>query len=203
MIFHFPGLVLDLRKPEISDLQTLSGWIALPDFINQVGGAELDGPTAYRTRAEQMLQQNADEQCTNKYLLAIDKAHGTPIGLVMLCKIDWKNRHAEYAYIIGNMRYRGSLATGDMNVTVYNYLFRELNLNKVYGFVFDANLASMRLNHFGGQLEGTLRRHRRHGQVIRDVHVFSITRDEFAGFIKRHADGVLRKHIKHGLIQCI
>lgn len=202
MIFNIPGLVLDLRKPEISDIQTISSWIALPEFINQVGGLAFDTSAGYITRSEQILQENADEHCTNKYFLACDKVHGVPVGLVMICKIDWKNRHAEYAYIIGNQRYRGSLFTGDMNVIVYNYLFFGINLNKVYGFVFDENHAAMRINHFGGKLEGTLRRHRRYGTSTRDVHVFSITRAEFCIFIKHHASGVLRKHIARNLIQC-
>lgn len=202
MIFHFPGLVLDLRKPEISDIDILADWLASPDFIRHVDGPDLEDALAYRARVEEMLQENADESCSNKYLMAVHKSQGTPIGLAMICKIDWKNRHAEYAYVIGNQRYRGSLAAGDMNVTVYNYLFRELNLNKVYGYVFEDNIASLRINEFGGRLDGTLRKHLRRDGVRRDVRVFSITRQEFADFVQRNSKTVLRKHIARGLIKC-
>ncbi len=202
MMFRCPGLILELRKPEIADLDVLAGWIASQQFIDLVGGQRLPTPAAYRARAEEMLQENADDACPNKYLMSVDKRHGTPIGLAMICKIDWKNRHAECAYIIGNLDYRGTLASGDFNVTIYNYLFNHLHLNKVYGFVYAANEASLRINSFGGRMDGTLRQHRRADGGRQDMHVFSITRSEFAGFVERNARSVLRKHLAQGLIAC-
>jgi RimJ/RimL family protein N-acetyltransferase len=149
-----------------------------------------------------MLQDNADDFSNNKYFLAEDRFTGHPVALAMLCKIDWKNRHAEYAYIIGERDYRAKLTAGDLNLILYNHFFNGLNLNKVYGFVFASNAVSHRMNSFGGACDGTLRMHRFQGSLPSDVCVFSITRAEFAGFVNRHADTLLKKHVTRGLIQC-
>lgn len=202
MIFRCPGLVVDLRKPEIFDIDVLASWLALPEFIDRVGGRRLASVDEYRAKAEQFLQENADESHPNKYLIAVDNQDGRPIGLVMLCRLDWRNRHAECAYIVGDRNARSTLASGDLNVTLYNYLFNHLGLNKVYGYVFASNNSSLRINGLGGQLEGTLRKHRKAGEVREDVHVFSLTRREFSEFVARHSSTLLRKHIAKGLIAC-
>ena len=202
MIFRCPGLVVDLRKPELTDLEVLAAWLALPEFIERVGGRRLRSADEYRAKAEQFLQENADESHPNKTLIAVDNQDGRPIGLVMLCRLDWRNRHAECAYIVGDRNARSTLASGDLNVTLYNYLFNHLGLNKVYGYVFASNSPSLRINSFGGQLEGTLRRHRKAGAAREDVYVFSLTRHEFSTFIARHSTTLLRKHIAKGLIEC-
>jgi RimJ/RimL family protein N-acetyltransferase len=158
--------------------------------------------TSGTERAYAMLQANADDASTSKYFLAIDKPSGEPLGLAMISKIDWKNRHAQYSYIIGNTRFRGSLSAGDMNVTVYGYLFSEWNMNKVYGYVFDGNNASTRINTFGGSLDGKLIRHEPVSEDYKDVQIFSVLRHEFSDFVKNNAKGVMRKHIASGLILC-
>jgi RimJ/RimL family protein N-acetyltransferase len=85
---------------------------------------------------------------------------------------------------------------------MYNYFFNHLNLHKVYGFVFAPNASSLRINLFGGSLDGTLRRHRRQDHGTVDVHVFSILAEEFSTFVRQHARTLMRKHLDRGLILC-
>lgn len=89
-----------------------------------------------------------------------------------------------------------------MNVVIYGYMFEELGLNKVYGFVYADNEASARINQFGGRIDGRLRRHQPDQKGWRDVIVFSITKEDFKNFIHKNANGVLRKHIARNLIRC-
>jgi RimJ/RimL family protein N-acetyltransferase len=201
MIFQLNGLVVTVRKPEIDDLATLAGWLASDDWVEHLGGSGAMAPAWYRQRAEAMLQDNANDASPNKYFLVADRFSGAAVGLAMLCKIDWKNRHAEYAFIIGAPAYRNGLAAGDMNMVMYNYFFNELNLNKVYGYIFDSNAVSLRMNGFGGSRDGTLRRHRRHRGAAVDVHVFCLSRRDFAQFVERHAATLLRKHLARGLVR--
>lgn len=197
-----PGLVVQIRKPEIDDVACISGWLASAAYQDNIGG-QRDRPAQYYDgEARRMLQENANDNASNKYYLAIDRFSGLPIALAMLCKIDWKNRHGEYTFIIGAAGHRGKLAAGDLNVILYNYFFNGLNLNKVYGYVFSANAASLRLNMFGGMLDGVLRQHRRSAASVDDVHVLSILASEFAEFVAQHATTLLRKHIERGLLPC-
>lgn len=202
MIFMLTGLTVALRKPELAEAPLLAAWLNSDDYVENIGGQTGQPQAAALAQVEQMLQDNADDFSPNKYLLAVHRRTEAPIALVMICKIDWKNRHAEMAYIIGDENARGGLAAGDINVVVYNHLFRDLNLHKVYGYVFDHNAASLRFGRFGGQHEGTLRRHRTRLGRASDVHVFSITRMEFDQFVAGHARTLLRRHIEQGLIQC-
>jgi RimJ/RimL family protein N-acetyltransferase len=201
VIFLLQGLVIHIRKPEIRDLDTIAQWLASDAYVANIGGARGMGAEQYRRKAEAMLQDNADDYSPNKYYLVEDRFNGTPVGLAMLCKIDWKNRHAEFAYIVGESNYRVRLTAGDINVVLYNYFFNELNLNKVYGYVFATNTTSLRMNAFGGRQDGTLRRHKLLDGKPIDVHVLSISRPEFAGFVDRHAHTLLKKHIERGLIR--
>jgi RimJ/RimL family protein N-acetyltransferase len=200
MIFMHPGLTLFLRKPELTDIDTIARWTESPEFALMVESAPSDVVRNGVERANAILQTNADDFGTSKYLLAANKSTGEPVGMAMICKIDWKNRHAEYSYIIGNPKFRGSLAAGDMNITVYSYMFNEWNLNKVYGYVFEGNNSSARLNLFGGTLDGKLRQHEPTSYRYKDVQLFSILQHEFREFVKNNTRGVLRKHISEGLL---
>lgn len=202
MIFSLEGLVVNVRKPEIDDLACITRWLSSDAYLDNFGGIPLAEPAVYETQAEKILQDNADDSCPNKYYLVEDRFTSRPIALAMLCKIDWKNRHAEYAYIIGENQYRGKMFAGDLNVTLYNYFFNTLNLNKVYGFVVSGNMASQRMNSFGGSCDGTLRMHCfRDSGIAMDVKVFSITKNEFKDFVNEYADTLLRRHISRGLIK--
>lgn len=202
MRWYREGLTLNLRKLELTDLDVVTQWIASPDFIKQVAGTPVESNESARAMSERLIHDNADDQSQNCTLIAVDRQDGTPVGLALVCKIDWKNRHAEYAYIIGSQRHRGTLAAGDMNVIIYGYLFEELGLNKVYGFVYADNDSSFRINNFGGQIDGRLRCHQPNLDGWRDVMVFSITKDGFKKFINQNANGVLRKHIARKLLKC-
>lgn len=201
MIFLLQGLVIRIRKPEIRDIEIMTKWLASDAYVDNISGVKGMDTDHYRRKAEAMLQDNADDCSLNKYFLAEDRFNGNPIGLAMLCKIDWKNRHAEYAFIIGNDSYRSRLAAADMNVVMYNYFFNELNLNKVYGYIFATNTVSLRMHAFGGSQDGTLRHHKMKDGKPTDVHVLCISRREFAEFVDRHAPTLLKKHIDRGLIR--
>lgn len=202
MRWYREGLTLDLRKLELSDLDVVTEWITSPDFIKQVAGTPAESDESARAMVERLMHENADDQSQNRTLIAIDRQDGTLVGLALICKIDWKNRHAEYAYIVGSQRHRGTLAAGDMNVVIYGYLFEELGLNKVYGFVYADNESSFRINQFGGRIDGRLRRHQPMSQGWRDVIIFSITSEDFTSFVKQNAKGVLRKHIARKVLKC-
>ena len=202
MRWYREGLTLNLRKLEISDINIVTQWIASPDFIEQVAGTSPESNESASSMAERLTHQNADDQNQNRTLIAVDREDGSPVGLALICKIDWKNRHAEYSYIVGSQRHRGTLAAADMNIAIYGYLFEELGLNKVYGFVYADNDSSLRMNQFGGHFEGRLRQHRLFMEGWGDVVVFSITREEFSNFVRQNSKGLLRKHIARKLINC-
>lgn len=201
MIFLASGLLIDLYKPNLDDLDGMAAWLELPEFATHVGGRVYGDRSRYRAYAQRLLQSNADDASgATKVLMAKARADGAPVGMALLSHIDWRNRHAQCSYIIGDVRHRTTLMAGDFNVTLYHCLLRQLGFNKIYGYVYANNPASLRLCGFGGHLEGTLRQHRAVEGGREDVLVYSMTQHDFTEFVRRNAAGVLRKHVARGLL---
>jgi RimJ/RimL family protein N-acetyltransferase len=196
VIFTLDGLLVRVCKPEIADLPLLEAWIACADYQRNIAHT-----AAPARRAAAMLQENADDQALSKHFLIQERFGLRPIGLWSITSIDWKNRHAESSYYLAPEA-RGKALAGDVNVVMCNYLFNELNLNKVYSYTYQFNDASLRMNGFGARHDGTLRRHRRHGGAQVDVQLFSLTRGDFQRFVSTHQRGLLRKHAERKLITC-
>lgn len=202
MIFTLPGLLISIRKPEFSDLDYLRQLLSLDIYSTNLGGVAGMSGEYYETKAMKILEDNANDQSINKYYLIEERFKKTPIGLSILTQIDWKNRHAEHSYIISDKKYRSKLFAGDINVVMHNYFFYQLNLNKIFGYIFDNNMAAIRMMEFGSKYDGRLRMHRVQRQIATDVHVFSITEAEFADFVQNNSNGILKKHIVRGFIRC-
>ncbi len=202
MIFNMPGLLTSVRKPEFSDLTYLRRLLSLDIYASNLGGKEGMTDEYYETQAIKMLEDNANDQSINKYYLIEERFKKAPIGLSILTQIDWKNRHAEHSYIISDKKYRSKLFAGDINAVMHNYFFYQLNLNKIFGYIFDNNRAAIRMMDFGSKYDGLLRKHRVQRSTSTDVHVFSITETEFADFVQKNANGLLKKHIARGIIRC-
>lgn len=203
MIFQLRGLMVNIRKPEIEDVACIARWLSSDAYINNFSRRHGMKLSFYTEQAEEMLQSNANDFSPSKCFLIEDRFSGLPVALATLCKIDFRNRHAEYAYIIGESHYREKMIAGDLNIILYNHFFNNLNLNKVYGFVVSGNISSYRIHDFGGSHDGTLKMHRfTESSLAADVDIFSITKTEFSVFIKKYANTLLKKHIDRGLIEC-
>ena len=200
MIFEIAGLFIVVRKPEIADLPVLSRWLASELYCTNMGGVPSMSEQFYHEQACAMLQANANDRSDKIVYLVFDRFTQQAVALSLLSQIDWKNRHAEHSYLVGEESYRSKMVAGDLNMVMNNYFFSQLNLNKIYSFIFDFNQAALRLTGFGGSAEGILKQHRRYNGVAMDVHVYSITSREFSEFVHQHAAGLLRKHIHYGLL---
>jgi RimJ/RimL family protein N-acetyltransferase len=202
MIFQREGLVAAIRKPEISDIPRLAAWFGTDAYLENFGGIPGANEQQRNLMAENVIRENANDYSPSKYFLIEDRYSRKPAGLAMLSKIDWRNRHAEFSFILGEADSRGKLLGADFTVVLFDYFFNDLGLNKVYGFVRTDNLASTRLSAFGGRCDGTLRRHSYRSTIApTDIQVFSVTRREYAGFVARHASTLLCKHLKRGLVR--
>lgn len=203
MIFELKGLFISVRKPEILDIPILSGWLASDVFCENLGGVAGMPNSYYEEFAYKLLESNANDLSTRTCYLISDRFTKLPIGLSILSRIDWKNRHAEHCYIIGDEGHRSKFIAADLNMIMNNYFFYQLNINKIYSYIFEDNKASIRLTAFGAKFDGTLVRHRKHHTKTFDVHIYSLTKSEFKEFVCEHAEGLLRKYFNHGLISCI
>jgi len=107
------------------------------------------------------------------------------IGNIYLTSINWMDRNASIAYLLGEKEYWGRGIGTEMNILMLWHAFWDLGLERVYARVLVENPASVRLlEKCGYQQEGLLRRAVFKNGQFRDLIIMSILRDEFFEFVR-------------------
>lgn len=89
-----------------------------------------------------------------------------PVGVINLADISQQHRRCSAGYYIGELDYRQLGAV--IPPYLYNHVFRDLKLNKIFGEVVAANTAVLRMHRMHGYREvGTYRQHVvKNGQLL-------------------------------------
>lgn len=103
-----------------------------------------------------------------------------PVGYGGLLGIDIKNGKAESYMGIGEKKLHGKGIGFEIRKIILDYAFKELNLNKVYAYVWKENTPMINLNEkVGFQIEGLLRQDiLSHGEK-RDRYIMGILKEEY------------------------
>ena len=84
--------------------------------------------------------------------------NGRPVGLIGIINIDEKNKKGEDYIVVGDTRYRGKGIATKAGLLNMAYAFKEIGLNKLYGYIEAGNMNSVKqCQRRGGQVEGYLR----------------------------------------------
>jgi RimJ/RimL family protein N-acetyltransferase len=129
-------------------------------------------------------QQNWFEQyCKdNKQLIfaIIDNYNESFIGTIGFNAIDHFNQRAELGTLIGNKEYWGKGYASEALFKLLEYSFNEMNLNRVYSYIIEFNVGSIKKNEkLGFKIEGKLRNHTYKNGKFQDVVIMGILKDEF------------------------
>ncbi|MBS1645324.1 MAG: GNAT family N-acetyltransferase [Bacteroidetes bacterium] len=117
----------------------------------------------------------------SKVVLAIiDKESGIHIGNVSLQNINWVNRNAEFAIMLGNTSFWGKGVGFEVAQVIFRYGFERLNLKRIYCGTSEENIGMQHIaQKLGMQHEGT---HRcamfKFGQY-KDIFTYGILYEEF------------------------
>jgi UDP-4-amino-4,6-dideoxy-N-acetyl-beta-L-altrosamine N-acetyltransferase len=119
---------------------------------------------------------------------------GASIGLLSLNEIDLRNRKATFGYYIGDLNY--SMVAGRIHPYLYNFVFFELGLNKLYAEVMAGNLGMMKMHlHYGFTHTATFKQHVFKTDKFYDVEYFELLASDWnekcASYHKFRADFVL------------
>lgn len=96
-----------------------------------------------------------------------------PIGLISLNQIDRLHRKATFGYYIGDLNY--SIIAGRIHPYLYNFVFFELGLNKLYAEVMKGNNGMMKMHlHYGFTHIATLKEHVYKYGKFHDVEYFEL-----------------------------
>lgn len=109
---------------------------------------------------------------------------GKPIGVFNLSNLDFKNSRTNAGYYIGEEDFLH--VGGIVPPYLYNYVFRVLKLNKIYGEVLEGNsILKMHLLH-GYHHVGTFKEHIRKNNQYYDVHSVELMASDWLA-LKRYA----------------
>ena len=174
-----------LRKAEMRDIPLISKWSLLPDMalylvgVPQMSKTELDQKVADQIRA--MLRPYP----SHLFVMA-ETLEGVPFGLIIYRDLDWKNRRVAVEVIIGEAEYRGKGYGGESFFAAVEYAFHELNLHKVFAYVYDFNRASLKLTRLGaGKKDVVMRKSVLRNGEHSDSIVLSILDSEFPALVRR------------------
>lgn len=137
----------------------------------------------FPTTREQQLAflRNEIEGSTTKLQLGIcDAIHGGPIvGVVSLQNIDYINRQAEFAIVIGEEKYRHVRYFVEAARLIMHHGFTALNLHRIYTGTFMPNVVELMTRTLGGREEGLLKEAVYKNGRYHDVRLFAVLATEF------------------------
>jgi RimJ/RimL family protein N-acetyltransferase len=176
------GQLTRLRAIARADLPVLVAWRNDPDVTALLGGwsfpVALDQEEAWleNTRKDKNNQRLAIERLdTNAY-----------IGNIGLYDIDWKNRKAEYAILIGDKTSWGGGFGLDASHALLKFAFNELNLYRVWLRVLASHERAIKLYRKIGFIEeGVMRGDTFRDGAYRDTLVMSILQPEYMAWLTR------------------
>ena len=115
-------------------------------------------------------------------LAIVDKTNDNHIGNVSLQEIDFINRNAEFAIIIGDQDYWGKGFAREAATLLIGHGFRELNLHRIYCGTSIENIGMQKLaGKIGMKQEGRRRQAILSAGSWVDIIEYGILRDEFPG----------------------
>ena len=170
---------ISLRAIEEEDLELLREMMNDPVIDDMTGGSSL--PVSKNE------QQNWYNNLTKKDVrLIIDTKEFGAIGIVMLTDIDYRNSTAQFhSKIATSKNIRGKGFGTKATYALIKYAFDYLNLNCIYSYIIEYNIASQRVKEKCGFKKDGVLRHRiyKKGNYY-DLTAWSIEKDDFRALEK-------------------
>ena len=139
-------------------------------------------PTTARPLNDGQLRKLLDDwnDGIENFVFAV-RFQGRLVGLVNLDGLDWPNSHVEIGIALTDPAARGQGLAKETVSLLLRYCFLELGLHRVWARIIEENSPSLKLfSALGFRKEGTLRQHVLRSGQYRDMHLFSLLREEWA-----------------------
>ncbi|MGO1468950.1 MAG: UDP-4-amino-4,6-dideoxy-N-acetyl-beta-L-altrosamine N-acetyltransferase [Tissierella sp.] len=110
----------------------------------------------------------------------LNKDDNKIIGTIGLSKIDHYHQRAEMGTMIGDKNSWGKGVGSEATNLIVEYAFNNLNLQKVYCYIADDNIGSIKKNEkVGFKKEGNLRKHAFINGTFKDVTMMAILKEDY------------------------
>ncbi len=168
------GKRIRLRAIERSDIPTFVHWFNDPEVTKNL---VLYLPLS-QAQEERWFEAQLEDK--NRCVLGIETLDGKLIGNIGLENINWKDSRAELGIVIGDKEYWDNGYGSEAIITLLDFVFRQMNLHRVYLRVYEDNKRAIRCyEKCGFKLEGCLRESRFADGKYSDELVMGILHHEF------------------------
>jgi RimJ/RimL family protein N-acetyltransferase len=172
------GKRIRLRAAEPTDVPNYVRWLNDPEVIENLLRYTPLSSIEEQAWFDTMIKGPAEEHALVIEVQEDDK--WIAIGGTSFHSVDWKNRAAEIGIMIGEKKYWNRGYGRDTMRLMLSHGFNDLNLNRIYLFVFDTNQRAIKAYNAAGFVEeGRLRQDiYKNGRFI-DTHIMSVLRGDW------------------------
>lgn len=165
-----------LRALEPSDYETTIRWRRDSGIWEMLAGRKYFVSESF----ERDWLEKASKSSSDIKLAICDVQTNLHIGNIYLSNIDFFNKSASTAKLIGNKEYWGKGYGTEATLLILYHAFYDLGLERVESRILSTNKASIRVQEkCGYQIEGVLRKAAFKAGELQDVVIMSILKDEF------------------------
>lgn len=169
-----------LRNIQEADLEKIMNWRMLPEVTKYM---YTDPELTIEDQKRWYKRISLDKNC--KYWII--QVNNIDIGLMCLTEIDEKNSRCGWAYYIADTSFRGKGLAGILECNIYDYVFYELKLNKLWCEVLAFNEKVIYIHKkFGSEIEGVLRQHIYKNGQFYDVVIMAILKEKWDNIRKKY-----------------
>lgn len=170
----FIGPNVYLRAAVPDDFLITYGW-----FLKSGPSTQTCRPVTLTTPEEMAARQRTKEKPPDRCdLVVVTKKEHRLVGKLAYFNLNLLNRSAELGYIVAPDSQRRGIARESLTLLIV-YLFRRLDLNKVYAQTGAFNTASVALlEALGFRRDAVLRQHHFHDGKLHDDFIYSLLKSE-------------------------
>ncbi len=172
----YTGKLVQLRAYETKDIEAAKNYINDPELKHYL----MPGVPFPMTLSDETKFIEGISAFKDNYSFAIDTLEGHYIGGCGLNNVDWKNRVAMVGIFIGDKDYWGKGYGSDAMTVLIDFIFNEMNLNRIMLNVYGFNERAIKsYEKCGFAKEGVLRQALFKGGQYHDEVIMSILREEY------------------------
>ena len=166
---------ISLRRPYLSEIDTIVDWFMHPSVAESVGEHDLDKEDLKEFFSDLATSSATEDGKCGFVVIYEDK----PICFVHVMWINWISRTGELDLFMNPFKTLPPFMRTSMFRSVMTLFFTTLNLNKMYSFVYESNQLASRL--FGQFMvkEATLQSYLNRKNQNGNVQVFGLTKNDY------------------------
>lgn len=159
--------MVNLRKVLGSDLEMIMNWRMMPE-VTMYMYTDPKLTIEMQQNWYSKIMKNQDKE--RYWIIQLDS--GLDVGLISITNIDSINKKASWAYYLGNIEARGKGLARILECNICDYVFKNLDLNKLWCEVFEFNETVIQIHKkFGATVEGVLK-----DQIFKNGEYYNVVR---------------------------